>query len=240
MTGTLINVALVLIGGAMGLLFGERLPDRIKQTVVAGMGLFTMVVGISMFLDTNQAIVVLLSLLFGGLLGEWWRIEDRLERLGEILEERFSGGDAAQANRFVKGFLTASLLFIIGPMAILGSIQDGVEGRITLLAIKSVLDGFAAMAFAASFGIGVLFSVLVILVYQGGITLLAAQAAAVLTEAMVAELTATGGVILVGLAVSSLLEIKPIRVGNFLPALIIAPALSPLFDRLMDMLGWVV
>jgi uncharacterized membrane protein YqgA involved in biofilm formation len=240
MTGTLINVVTVLIGGTLGLLFGERLPDRIKQTVVAGMGLFTLVVGISMFLETNQAIVVLLSLLFGGLLGEWWKIEDRLERLGVILEERFSGGDVAQANRFVKGFLTASLLFIIGPMAILGSIQDGVEGRITLLAIKSVLDGFAAMAFAASFGIGVLFSVLVVFVYQGGITLLAAQAAAVLTEAMMAELTATGGVILVGLAVSSLLEIKPIRVGNFLPALVIAPALSPLFERLMDVLGLVV
>ena len=193
-----------------------------------------------MFLETNQAILVLLSLLFGGLLGEWWKIEDRLQNLGVNLEKRFANGDAAQSSRFVKGFLTASLLFIIGPMAILGSIQDGVEGRITLLAIKSVLDGFAAMAFAASFGIGVLFSVLPVLVYQGGITLMAAQAAAVLSEAMIAEMSATGGVLLVGLAVSSLLEIKPIRVGNFLPALVIAPALSPLFARLMEWLGWVV
>lgn len=237
MMGTLINIATVLIGGTLGLLFGERLPDRVKRTVVAGMGMFTLVVGISMFLETDQAIVVLLSILIGGLLGEWWKIEDRLERLGEFLEKRFSHGDAGQSSKFVKGFLAASLLFVVGPMTILGSIQDGVEGRITLLAIKSVLDGFAAMAFAASFGVGVLFSVLVILVYQGGLTLLAAQASAVLTQPMIAELSATGGVILVGLAISSLLEIKPIRVGNFLPALVIAPALSPLFTRLIENLG---
>jgi uncharacterized membrane protein YqgA involved in biofilm formation len=132
------------------------------------------------------------------------------------------------------------LLFIVGPMAILGSIQDGFEGRITLLAIKSVLDMFAAMAFAASFGIGVLFSALPILVYQGGITLMAAQAAAVLTEPMITEMSATGGVILAGLAISGLLEIKQIRVGSFLPALVIAPLLTPLFARLIEWLGWVI
>jgi uncharacterized membrane protein YqgA involved in biofilm formation len=240
MTGTIINIFTVLIGGTLGLLMGDRLPERVKQTVVAGMGLFTLAVGISMFLETEQAIVVLLSLLFGGLLGEWWRIEERLQNLGVNLEQRFARGDGDAGSNFVKGFLTSSLLFVVGPMTILGSIQDGVEGRITLLAIKSVLDGFAAMAFAASLGIGVLFSVIVVLVYQGGITLLAAQASAVLTETMIAEMTAAGGVLLIGLALSSLLEIKPIRVGNFLPALVIAPALSPLFARLMEWLGWVV
>ena len=240
MTGTIINIATVLIGGTLGMLLGDRLPERVKQTVVAGMGLFTLAVGLAMFLESEQVIVVLLSLLFGGLLGEWWRIEERLQNLGVRLEQRFAGGDGDGGSNFVKGFLTASLLFVVGPMTILGSIQDGVEGRITLLAIKSVLDGFAAMAFAASLGIGVLFSVIVVLVYQGGITLLAAQASAVLSDAMVAEMTAAGGVLLIGLALSSLLEIKPIRVGNFLPALVIAPALSPLFARLMEWLGWVV
>ena len=240
MTGTMINIGAILVGGTLGLLFGERLPERVKQTVVAGMGLFTLAIGISMFLETEQSIVVLISLLIGGLLGEWWRLEDRLENLGVVLQKRFAGGDGAEAGNFVKGFLTASLLFIIGPMAILGSIQDGFEGVITLLAIKSVLDMFAAMAFAASFGIGVLFSALPILVYQGGITLLAAQAAAVLTEPMITEMTATGGVILVGLAISSLLEIKPIRVGSYLPALVVAPLLTPLFVRLIEWLGWVI
>jgi hypothetical protein len=123
----------------------------------------------------------------------------------------------------VRGFLTASLLFCVGPLTILGSIQDGLRGDTSLLAVKSVLDGFASLAFASTLGIGVMFSTLVILVYQGGISLLAAQLSAVVTEPMMNEMTAAGGVILVGLAISSLLEIKTIRVGNFLPALAVAP-----------------
>ena len=123
----------------------------------------------------------------------------------------------------MRGFLTASLLFCVGPLTILGSIQDGLNGDYKLLAVKSVLDGFAAMAFASTLGVGVMFSAIVILVYQGGISLLAAQLNAIVTASMMNELTATGGVILVGLAISSLLEIKKIRIGNFLPALAIAP-----------------
>jgi uncharacterized membrane protein YqgA involved in biofilm formation len=132
---------------------------------------------------------------------------------------------ATQGSRFVRGFLTASLVYSIGPMAILGSIQDGLTGDYSLLAIKSVLDGFASLAFASSLGVGVLFSSLVTLVYQGGLTLLAAQAQAFISTAMMNEMTATGGVLLLGIAISNLLEIKPIRVGNFLPALAIAPLL---------------
>ena len=123
----------------------------------------------------------------------------------------------------MRGFLTASLVFCVGPMTILGSIQDGLTGDYKLLAIKAVLDGFAALAFASSLGVGVLFSTLVILLYQGGLSLLAAQAQALITPAMMSEMTAVGGVLLLGIAISSLLEIKPIRVGNFLPALLIAP-----------------
>src|SRR4030066_334036 len=128
-----------------------------------------------------------------------------------------------QGSRFIRGFLTASLVFCVGPMTILGSIQDGLTGDYSLLAIKSVLDGFAALAFASTLGLGVLFSTLVILIYQGGISLLAAQAQALVSPAMMAEMTAVGGVLLLGISVSNLLELKPIRVGNFLPALIIAP-----------------
>lgn len=221
MTGTFLNIAAVLIGGTLGLFFGARLPERLKQTVMAGLGLFTAVVGIRMFLETKNPLVVLGSLLVGALLGEWWRIEDGLQALGGLLERRFNhGGDS---DRFVRGFLTASLLFCVGPMAILGSIQDGLTGDFETLAIKSVLDGFAALAFASTLGVGVLFSALVILAYQGGLTLLAAQLNAVISEAMLAEMTATGGVLLLGIALSSLLEIKKIRVGNFLPALALAP-----------------
>ena len=255
MTGTLINIAAIIIGGALGMLFGARLPERLKRTIISGMGLFTAALGIQMFLKTGNALIVLGSIIIGILLGEWWRIEDRLEKLGEFLEKRFAGGaqpdpdlpevamasdhiitepgegtsgQAAQS-RFVRGFLVASLLFCVGPIAILGSIQDGLTGDYTLLAVKSVLDGFAAMAFASTLGVGVLFSALPILVYQGGISLLAGwfttgvDSQVIGANPMVTEMTATGGVILFGLAISSLLEIKRIRVGNFLPALAIAP-----------------
>ncbi len=224
MIGTLLNIATVLVGGTLGLLFGSRLPDRIKTTVIAGMGLFTAAIGIQMFLKTGNAIIVLGSLLIGAILGEWWRIEDGLQNLGQVLEARFAGAqDETASARFVRGFLTASLLFCVGPLTILGSIQDGLTGDYSLLAVKAVLDGFAALAFASTLGVGVLFSTLVILVYQGGITLLAAQLNSIVTQSMMNELTATGGLILVGLALSSLLEIKKIRTGNFLPALAVAP-----------------
>ncbi|HEY5981877.1 MAG TPA: DUF554 domain-containing protein [Anaerolineales bacterium] len=225
MIGTFLNVATVLLGGFLGLLFGARVPERLKATVVAGMGLFTAGIGLQMFLKTENAIIVLGSLLIGALLGEWWRIEDGLEALGQRLESRFGGNAAspADSSRFIKGFLTTSLLFCVGPMTILGSIQDGLSGDYSLLAVKSVLDGFGALAFASTLGPGVLFSSLIILMYQGAITLLAAQLTAVVTQSMMNELTAAGGLILVGLAISSLLEIKKIRTANLLPALVVAP-----------------
>jgi uncharacterized membrane protein YqgA involved in biofilm formation len=239
MIGTLLNVLTVLLGSTLGLLFGAQFPERVRQTVIAGLGLFTAAIGVQMFLETNNAIIVLGALLVGGVLGEWWQIEARLSKLGGFLEQKFTrqvrAKDQASSpqtinnpptqgeNRFIRGFLTASLIFCIGPMTILGSIQDGLTGDFRLLAIKSILDGFASLAFASSLGIGVLFSSLVVLTVQGSISLLAAQAQAIITTPMMDELTAVGGLLLLGLAVSSLLEIKPIRVGNFLPALIVAP-----------------
>ncbi len=231
MIGILINIAGVLIGGALGTRIGSRLPERVSQTVVAGLGLFTMGFGLQMFLKTQNALVAAGSLLIGALLGEWWQIEEGLKRFGAWLEKKFAGGlpeggqQAGTQVKFIKGFLTASLLFCIGPMAILGSIQDGLKGDYQVLAVKSVLDAFASMAFASSLGIGVLFSVIPLLIYQGGITLLAAQVQSVVTASMMAEMSAVGGLILLALAISSLLEIKHIRAGNYLPALIIAPLL---------------
>lgn len=227
MTGTFINVATILIGGALGMLFGARLPERVRQTVVNGLGLFCAAIGVQMAVKMQQPLVVLGSLLFGGMLGEWWQIEAGLSRLGAWLEKRFTSSKADDSekggSRFIRGFLTASLVYCIGPIAILGAIQDGLKGDYNLLAIKAVMDGFASLAFASSLGVGVLFSSLPILVYQGGISLLAAQAAAVFSNAMTNEMTATGGILLLGISISGLLEIKPIRVGNFLPALVLAP-----------------
>lgn len=234
MIGTLLNIATVLVGGTLGLLFGSRLPDRLRQTVIAGLGLFTLAYGLYNFLKTQNPLIVLGSLLIGALLGEWWKIEDSLQNVGKWLESHFEvkqvdglesdiSGSTAPSRNFVRGFLTASLVFCVGPMTILGSIQDGLKGDYSLLAIKSVLDGFAALAFASTLGVGVLFSVIVILFFQGGISLLAAQLSALVTPAMMSEMTAVGGVLLLGIAISSLLEIKTIRVGNFLPSLAVAP-----------------
>ena len=223
MTGTFLNIATVIIGGVIGLIFGARVPDKLKATVISGMGLFVAAMGLQMFLKTENPLIVLGSLLIGTLLGEWWKIEGGLHNLGKFLEQRFSSAENDESNKFVRGFLTASLLFCVGPMTILGSIQDGLTGDYNLLAVKSVLDGFASLAFASTLGVGVIFSTIIILVYQGGISLLAGQLDTIVTPAMMNELTATGGVILLGLAISSLLEIKKISVGNMLPALAVAP-----------------
>lgn len=232
MTGTIINVAAILIGGTIGLIFGSRISERYKNTVIAGMGLFTAAMGLQMFFKSENPLIVLGALIVGALLGEWIGIEDWLQALGESLEKRFSqDSEKGASSRFVRGFMVASLLYCIGPMAILGSIQDGLSGDYSLLAVKSTLDGFASIAFASTLGIGVMFSSLIILVYQGGISLLAGQLNALVTDPMMAEMTATGGVILMGVAVHNLLEIKIIRIGNFLPALAVAPFIVWVWSR---------
>lgn len=224
MTGTIINIIAVLVGGSIGLAFGSRIPERIKNTVIAGMGLFTAAMGLQMFLKSENQLIVLGALLIGALLGEWIGIEDGLQAVGQSLEKRFSSdSETGTGSKFVRGFMVSSLLFCIGPMAILGSIQDGLTGDYNLLAVKSTLDGFASIAFASTLGVGVLFSSIILLVYQGGISLLAGLLNSIITDPMMAEMTATGGVILMGVAVNNLLELKKIRVGNFLPALAAAP-----------------
>lgn len=232
MTGTLINVGAILIGGALGLLLGGRLAERLRQTVIAALGLFTAAFGLQMFLSTRNALIVLGSLLIGGLLGEWWQLEARMQQLGLRLEERVMRSSGGSESRFVRGFLTASLLFGIGPMSILGSIQDGLTGNYQTLAVKAAMDGFTSVAFASTLGVGVLFSSLVILIYQGSISLLASQIQQVVSEGMMVEMTAAGGVILIAIAISSLLEIKKIRSGNLLPALVIAPMIVYFLERL--------
>jgi len=225
MTGTWINVAAILIGSAAGIVFGARLSANLKSTIFAGLGLFTAGLGLKMFLESQNTLVVLGALILGALLGEWWGLEEWLHRLGAWLERRFMQGTAEDAQRFVRGFLSASLLFCIGPMAVMGALSDGLTGNYQTLLVKSIMDGFASIAFASTLGVGVAFSALPILLLQGGTSLLAGQMNGLVSPAMLAELTATGGVLLVGISLNSLLEIKRIRVGNFLPALFIAPAI---------------
>lgn len=234
MTGTLINIVAVLFGGAIGLIFGSRIPERFKSTVIAGMGLFTGAIGLQMFLQSENQLIVLGAIIIGIILGEWLAIEDRLQSFGQTLEKRFSPSVETDSvsSTFVRGFMVASLLFCVGPMSILGSIQDGLTGDYQLLAVKSTLDLFASIAFASTLGIGVLFSSIVVLIYQGGISLLAGSLSAIISDPMMNEMTATGGVILFGLAISNLLEIKKIRVGNFLPALVIAPLIVWIIEKM--------
>jgi uncharacterized protein len=222
LTGTIINIITVLIGGSLGLVFGGKVSERIRNTVMSGLGLFVLGFGLYNFMETKNPLIVLGSLLVGVLLGEWWKIEEGLQSLGTALETRFTRKNKDN-NLFVHGFLAASILFCVGPMAILGSIQDGLTGDFSILATKAIMDGFAALAFSSTLGSGVLFSVVVILVYQGGLSLLANQLNQIITTPMMAEMNAAGGILLIGIAISSLLEIKRIRVGNFLPALVIAP-----------------
>jgi len=233
MLGTLLNIFTVLVGGLLGTFFGARLPERVRESVLWALGLFTIALGVKMTFDTQNALIILGSVLLGGLAGEAIDIQAALKRLGGWLEERFARSTTAEGTaRFIKGFVSASLIFCVGPMTILGSIQDGLTGNFQLLAIKSVLDGFAALAFSASLGIGVVFSTIIILIYQGGLTLLAAQAERFLTEPMINEMTATGGLLIMAIGVGSLLELRPIRVANYLPALLIAPLIVAVLHAL--------
>lgn len=214
------------MGTLLGVLLGHRFPERYRQTVIAGLGLFTFGLGVQMFLKAENILVILGSLLIGAILGEWWKIEDGLHNFGTWLESKLIKGDNAGQAKFVRGFLTASLVFCVGPMAILGSIDAGLKGNFEILAVKSVLDGFASLAFASTLGIGVIFSILPLLAWQGGITLLAFQVQSIVTPSMMNEMSATGGLILMAIAIGSLLEIKPVRSGNYLPALLIAPLIT--------------
>jgi uncharacterized membrane protein YqgA involved in biofilm formation len=230
--GTLLNVVTVLIGASIGTRLGTRLPNRLRETVMHGLGLFTMVMGVQLTFESQNLLVVLGAVLIGGLLGEWWRIDLQLERLGSWLEAKFaSHQDADSTARFIRGFVSASLIFCIGPMTVVGSIQDGLGEGIDLLAVKSVLDAFAGMAFASTMGVGVVFAGLTVLIYQGALTLLAAQANSFLSAAMIGEMTAAGGLLIMGIGLL-LLEIKEIRLANFLPALAIAPIIVAILDAL--------
>lgn len=238
MIGTLINFSTVMIGGLVGIAIGNRLPERIKVIVISAIGLITLVIGISSAIKTENPLIPLLSLVSGAVIGELIDIDKGINILGDWLKKRFSNPENQQ--NFTTAFVIASLQFCIGPLTILGAINDGLSGDFSLLAIKAVLDGFSAIVFASSFGVGVLFSGATILVVQGGIALLAGLIKPLLVtlpnskmsaQPRIIELAAVGGVILIGLALN-ILELKRIKVANLLPALIIAPLLVALLNAI--------
>ncbi len=232
MIGTLINAATVLVGGTIGTFLGQRFPQRMQETIFAGLGLFTLAIAFSNTLVTKNPLIVLGSVLVGILIGEAIRIDEKLERFGIWLRDRLvKDKEGASSAHFVEGFVTASLIFCVGPLTIQGAIEDGLLGDFTKLAIKSMLDGFAALAFATTLGPGVIASVIVILLFQGGISLLAGLGNNFFTEPMITELTATGGVVLLSIGLR-LLELKQIRAANMLPALFVAPTAVALMDWL--------
>ncbi len=237
MIGTILNVIAILIGGLIGVVAGNRLPERVQGTVMAGLGLMTAVIGMSMAITSTNILIPLFSILVGGLLGELIGIDDALNRFGAWLERRYGAqlGQGKVAGWSVtRGFVTASLVFCVGPMTILGSLQDGLLGDYQLLAIKSMLDGFAAIPFAATLGPGVLVSIVTVVIVQGGISGIAMLLGNSLPEVSratpwVIEMTATGGVVILGIALL-LLDLKKVRVANLLPAIVIAPLIVILLE----------
>ncbi|MBA2697175.1 MAG: DUF554 domain-containing protein [Nocardioidaceae bacterium] len=238
--GTVVNVATVLVGSGIGVAIGHRLPQRTRDVVTDALGLVTLLVAALSALavtdvvfsqavgESAPVLIVLGAMLVGGITGSLLRIEDRLEGLGGWLQDRLTrGSESVERRRFIEGFLAASLLFCVGPLTVLGSLSDGLGNGADQLVLKAVLDGFASIAFAASFGWGVAASALVVLAVQGSLTLLGAAVGSFLPDAHLAAVTATGGLLLVGVSLR-LLQIKQVPVGDLLPALVVAPLLTQL------------
>jgi len=228
LTGTLLNVATVLIGTLIGLLIGSRMTSKMQSSLLTGLGLFTLLIGLSMGLrifndsaaQAGDDLAVLGAVLLGVAIGELLRLHDGLEWIGASFQRRLSSGD--RPSRIAEGFVTASLVFCVGPLTILGSLTNGLTGDTQLLAIKSLLDGVASIAFAAALGPGVALSAISVLAIQGSIAASAVPLRDVMDEATILAITTAGGIILLGVALR-LLELKAVRVASFLPALILAP-----------------
>lgn len=254
-SGTLVNVLTVLVGSGLGLALGARLPERVRRVVTDGLGLVTLLVAATAAADVldpaladavgggGAMLIVLGAVLLGGIVGAALDLDERLVALGRLVERRLgrraaarapvdgNGEDAPTSERFVAGFVAASLVFCTGPLTVLGSLNDGLGNGAEQLYLKATLDGFAAVAFAATFGWGVAASVVTIVVVQGGLTLVGLVVGDVLPDPHVAALGATGGVLLIGVALR-LLEVKEVAVASLLPALLVAPVLVEVVVRL--------
>jgi uncharacterized membrane protein YqgA involved in biofilm formation len=234
--GTIVNITAIILGAILGNLLKRGLPERFKATVMQAIGLAVLLIGLSMALKTQNALGVTLSIVTGGVIGELLRIEDWLDGIGQKLERRWaprskSARDGQDGN-FAKAFVSASLIFCVGAMAIVGSLESGLTGSHNTLFIKSLLDGISSVIFASSMGIGVAFSALPVFLYQGAITLAAAYVKPFLTDAIIREMTATGGLLIFGIGINMLTGGRlRIKIGNLLPAILVAVLMVVVFAR---------
>jgi len=215
MLGTIVNVIAVIAGGSLGLLLNKKLPDRFVRIFFQVIGLFTLFLGFSMAFETTHVMHMIIALITGSLIGELLRLDYLFDSMGEFLKKKMK----FRNERFTEGLLTAFLLYCMGSLTILGAIEEGMGGSSKLLLIKSLMDGVSSIALASGLGAGVIFSVIPLLIYQGGITLLASGLGEFVPQIYIAELSAVGGVLLVGLGIN-ILEIKKVNVMNMLPALV--------------------
>lgn len=230
MIAVLVNTATVLLGSAIGLLFRNRIKERFTQAVLSALALVTILIGLDSALDTADILCVILCMAVGTLIGEWLKIDDRIEGAGEFLKSRLLRGENTE-NRFTEGFVTACIVFCVGSMTIVGSLESGIHGNHSIIYAKSALDFVSSMMFAAAMGWGVPFAALFVLVFQGSLTLLAGALSPFLSTAVVTEMSAIGGTILVGMGIN-MLSVSPqrIRVANMLPAIFLPLAYLPLTE----------
>lgn len=224
MLGTLINVGAVIVGSVVGLAIHAKLPERFTKIAFQGIGLFTIFLGVTMAMKTGNFLIMIFSIVIGAIIGELIALEKYINKFGGYLKKRIK----SKNEKFSEGLVAAFLLFCMGSMTVLGAIEEGLGGVPNLLLAKSVLDGFSSVALAASLGIGVMFSVVPLLIYQGGLTLFAASLQSFFTTALINELSAVGGLLLLGLGIN-ILGIKKLKVLNMLPSLVIAVILAYIF-----------
>lgn len=225
MIGTIVNTVAVLVGGLLGLVLNKKMPGRVTSIYFQAIGLFTLAIGATMAVSMEKILIIVSSLAIGSLLGEWWNLEKGAEQLSEYLKKRFKIGN----ERFSEGLVTAFLLFCVGSMTILGTIQEGTGGSPDLLYTKSMMDFFSAILLASAFGVGVAFSALPLFLFQASLTLFAMFASHFFTDDIILGLTNVGGILLIGLGIN-ILEIKKLRIMNMLPSLVIVVLLLWIFN----------
>lgn len=226
MSSTIVNCCTVIVGSLLGVLLGRRLGDSTKQVIFSALGIFTLVVGVKMAMEFSRVLYIVPSLILGGVLGCWLKIEEKILSVGRRIETRFaSSGSSGSRDRLTRGFLDATILFTAGALAIVGSFEAGITGSSNLILTKAALDGFASMALASTLGIGVIFSALSILVYQGGITLIAGAIGEFVPPLVISEVSAMGGIVVVMIGIN-LMKLTEIKTVNFLPALLLVVLFS--------------
>ncbi|SHM18066.1 hypothetical protein SAMN05660826_00409 [Caldanaerovirga acetigignens] len=227
MLGTVINSIAIIMGALLGNLLKGRFSENMSTTLMQGLSLVVMLIGLSMALKTENFLILTLSIVSGAALGEIMKIEEKLNRLGEALERRFGGGDG----NFTKAFVSASLIYCVGAMAIMGAIESGLTGNHSILLVKSILDGVSAVIFSSTLGIGVAFSAATVFLYQGSIAMAAGFIKSYLTDVIIAEMTAAGGLLIFGIGINMLEGKSRVKVGNLLPAIFTAIAFTILISK---------